>query len=124
MNDENQAWRMIGLAARLCIELGLHQANSLHRIYHSSKTATRALTIFWDIYILDRRFSLSTGRPFAIQDTDIDPALPKPVSNPRLASQPYITLAFVYCCSLSIHSMLCLTPLTYKRITYHRMFAT
>ncbi|KAL7916753.1 hypothetical protein GGI35DRAFT_433950 [Trichoderma velutinum] len=78
MNDENQAWRMIGLAARLCIELGLHQANSFYRIHHDSKTSTRALTLFWDIYILDRRFSLSTGRPFAIQDIDIDPALPKP----------------------------------------------
>ncbi|KAL5089090.1 hypothetical protein Trisim1_005946 [Trichoderma cf. simile WF8] len=75
-NDENQAWRMIGLAARLCIELGLHQANSLHLSY--PKSSTRALTLFWDVYILDRRFSLSTGRPFAIQDVDIDPALPKP----------------------------------------------
>ncbi|KAK4061983.1 transcriptional regulator family: Fungal Specific TF [Trichoderma aggressivum f. europaeum] len=78
MNDENQAWRMIGLAARLCIELGLHQANSSYEIHHNSKGSIRALALFWDIYILDRRFSLSTGRPFAIQDADIDPALPKP----------------------------------------------
>ncbi|KAL7803846.1 hypothetical protein V8C43DRAFT_320450 [Trichoderma afarasin] len=85
MNDENQAWRMIGLSARLCIELGLHQADSLHRLY--PKISTRAVTLFWDIYILDRRFSLSTGRPFAIQDTDIDPALPKPYGVPRVADQ-------------------------------------
>ncbi|KAF3057504.1 hypothetical protein CFAM422_012438 [Trichoderma lentiforme] len=78
MNDENQAWRMIGLAARLCIELGLHQAKTLYQIYANSKASTRAITLFWDVYILDRRFSLSTGRPFAIQDVDIDPALPKP----------------------------------------------
>ncbi|KKP07040.1 hypothetical protein THAR02_00919 [Trichoderma harzianum] len=78
MNDENQAWRMIGLAARLCIELGLHQANPLRDIYYDTKTSMRAITLFWDVYILDRRFSLSTGRPFAIQDIDIDPALPKP----------------------------------------------
>ncbi|KAL7958001.1 hypothetical protein V8C34DRAFT_314404 [Trichoderma compactum] len=78
MNDENQAWRMIGLAARLCIELSLHQADSSHGIHHNSKTSMRRLTLFWNIYILDRRFSLSTGRPFAIQDTDIDPTLPKP----------------------------------------------
>lgn len=83
MNDENQAWRIVGLAARLCIELGLHQANSSHGVHHNSKTSMRALTLFWDIYILDRRFSLSIGRPFAIQDTDIDPALPKPVSIPQ-----------------------------------------
>ncbi|KAL6691251.1 hypothetical protein J3F84DRAFT_387206 [Trichoderma pleuroticola] len=78
MNDENQAWRMIGIAARLCIELGLHQANSLRRMHRNPKASTRTLTLFWGIYILDRRFSLSTGRPFAIQDGDVDPALPKP----------------------------------------------
>lgn len=80
MNDENQAWRMIGLAARLCIELGLHQAKTLCQAYPNSKDFMKAIALFWDVYILDRRFSLSTGRPFAIQDTDIDPALPKPVS--------------------------------------------
>ncbi|KAL6835682.1 hypothetical protein J3E69DRAFT_361049 [Trichoderma sp. SZMC 28015] len=78
MNDENQAWRMIGLAARLCIELGLHQAKTLYQVYPNSKDFTKAIALFWDIYILDRRFSLSTGRPFAIHDIDIDPALPKP----------------------------------------------
>ncbi|KAJ4865586.1 fungal specific transcription factor domain-containing protein [Trichoderma breve] len=76
MNDENQAWRMIGLAARLCIELGLHQAK-IYQMHPNSKSSTRAITLFWDVYILDQRFSLSTGRPFAIQDIDIDPALPK-----------------------------------------------
>ncbi|KAL6820013.1 hypothetical protein V8C40DRAFT_281335 [Trichoderma camerunense] len=78
MNDENQAWRMIGLAARLCIELGLHQVKTSYQNHPDPKASTRAITLFWDVYILDRRFSLSTGRPFAIQDIDIDPALPKP----------------------------------------------
>lgn len=86
MNDENQAWRMIGLAARLCIELGLHQVKASYQNHPDPKASTRAITLFWDVYILDRRFSLSTGRPFAIQDIDIDPALPKPVSIPQLAS--------------------------------------
>lgn len=88
MNDENQAWRMIGLAARLSIELGLHQIKPLQGVHPKSKASVRGLMLFWDIYILDRRFSLSTGRPFAIQDVDIDPALPKPVSNPYMPLQP------------------------------------
>jgi hypothetical protein len=29
--------------------------------------------------VLDRRWSFGTGMPFALQDTDIDPDLPKPV---------------------------------------------
>jgi len=39
-----------------------------------------ATRIFWSLYTLDRRASLGTGTPFIIQDSDIDPNLPEPVS--------------------------------------------
>ena len=39
----------------------------------------QACKLFWSIYVLDRRWSFGTGMPFAIQDADIDPALPEPV---------------------------------------------
>ena len=39
-----------------------------------------AIKLFWSIYVLDRRWSFGTGMPFALQDTDIDPQLPEPVS--------------------------------------------
>lgn len=40
---------------------------------------SQACKLFWSIYVLDRRWSFGTGMPFAIQDADIDPALPEPV---------------------------------------------
>ena len=39
--------------------------------------------LFWSIYVLDRRWSFGMGRPFALQDSDIDPALPQPVGSER-----------------------------------------
>jgi hypothetical protein len=41
---------------------------------------TMATLTFWSVYCLDRRWSFGTGMPFALQDSDIDPNLPKPVS--------------------------------------------
>jgi len=38
------------------------------------------IKLFWSIYVLDRRWSFGTGMPFALQDADIDPLLPEPVS--------------------------------------------
>jgi hypothetical protein len=40
-----------------------------------------ATLTFWSVYCLDRRWSFGTGMPFALQDSDIDPNLPKPVSD-------------------------------------------
>lgn len=37
------------------------------------------MLLFWAVYNLDRRWSFGTGMPFAMQDSDIDPLLPKPV---------------------------------------------
>lgn len=36
------------------------------------------ILVFWSIYVLDRRWAFGTGMPYALQDTDIDPMLPKP----------------------------------------------
>jgi hypothetical protein len=63
-DDEALAWRVIGLAARHCLEPDEQAA---------------AIRTFWCIYVLDRRWSFGTGMPFALQDTDIDSNLPKPV---------------------------------------------
>lgn len=39
---------------------------------------SETILLFWSIYVLDRRWSFGTGMPFALQDSDIDPLLPKP----------------------------------------------
>lgn len=75
---EALAWRTIGHAARMCIELGLHRSSSLLRHFPDTSERSHATRIFWCVYCLDRRWSFGTGMPFAMQDADIDPALPTP----------------------------------------------
>ncbi len=35
---------------------------------------------FWSAYVLDRRWAFGTGLPYVVQDEEIDPDLPMPVS--------------------------------------------
>jgi hypothetical protein len=79
-DEETQAWRFIGIAARICIEMGLHRRDSLIRTFNNEAEYHQAVRIFWIVYALDRRWSFGTGMPFALQDADIDPSLPEPVS--------------------------------------------
>ncbi|KAI4108033.1 MAG: hypothetical protein L6R37_001315 [Teloschistes peruensis] len=89
---ENQAYRTIGLAARLSFELGLHRNNVLRRNFAEPDERSWALKLFWSIFVLDRRWSFGTGLPFAIQDADIDPLLPEPDG-----STLYLTAMIAYC---------------------------
>ena len=66
--------------ARLSYEVGLHRNNILHRDFADQDDRSWAVKLFWSIFVLDRRWSFGTGLPFAIQDADIDPSLPEPVS--------------------------------------------
>src|SRR6187402_108795 len=85
-DEEALAWRIIGQVARMCIELGLHRRDSLFKVVTDEQERLDAIKMFWAIYVLDRRWSFGTGMPFALQDADIDPGLPEPVSLPRIAS--------------------------------------
>ncbi|GAM86111.1 hypothetical protein ANO11243_041210 [Dothideomycetidae sp. 11243] len=89
-DNESTAWRVIGLTARLSIELGLHR----REIYEKMSPEDRDLSIllFWAIYTLDRRWSFGTGMPFALQDSDIDPQLPRPGDKSL-----YLTAMIDYC---------------------------
>lgn len=80
MDEEAQAYRVIGLAARLCLEVGLHRREVLAKTFTTEEECSWAIKLFWSIYVLDRRWSFGTGMPFALQDADIDPLLPEPVS--------------------------------------------
>ena len=71
-DNEGTSWRIIGLTARLCIELGLHRREAYDAMAQKS-TKDQAILIFWSIYVLYRRWSFGTGMPFALQDADIDP---------------------------------------------------
>ena len=85
--QEAQAWRLIGIAARLCIEMGLHRKDALLKTFTNEGEYLDAVRVFWIVYALDRRWSFGTGMPFALQDADIDSFLPEVVSCcPRSAS--------------------------------------
>lgn len=89
-DNEGTSWRIIGLTARLCIELGLHRRETYEMIKDDSERVETTL-LFWAIYVLDRRWSLGTGMPFALQDADIDPLLPKPADH-----SPYLNCMIQY----------------------------
>jgi len=80
VDNEDLAWRIIGLAARLALELGLHRIETYDKQFPSEPLRSRALEVFWSIYVLDRRWSYGTGRGFALQETDFVQTLPRPVS--------------------------------------------
>lgn len=79
-DEEVLAWRTIGLAARIAVELGLHLNDPPFATFRSTRERELANRLFWCIYCLDRRWSFGTGLPFGIQEEDIDPSLLEPVS--------------------------------------------
>jgi hypothetical protein len=76
-DNEVASWRIIGFATRRCLELALHRHETYEKILDPVERSQTVL-LFWSVYILDRRFSFGTGMPFALQDTDVDPSVPKP----------------------------------------------
>ena len=89
-DNEGTSWRIIGLTARLCIELGLHRRETYDAIQDEAERADTML-LFWSIYVLDRRWSFGTGMPFALQDSDIDPHMSKPEDR-----SPYLSAMIDY----------------------------
>ena len=88
LDDSVLAWRTIGLAGRAAIDLGLHRRETYSMRFSDNEQRLRASQLFWSIYALDRRWSFSTGRSFAIPECDIDLDLPKPViTMPSLSVQ-------------------------------------
>ena len=84
IDDEHQSHRIIGWAARSCFEMGLHRSEVLSKIAQTEEDSIWIVRLFWTVYILDKRWSFGTGIPFAMQDVDIDPDLPEPVSTSAL----------------------------------------
>lgn len=78
-NDEVLAWRVMGQVTRLCLELGLHRRDAIMNIPDAADRENAIIT-FWSAYVLDRRWSFATGLPYVVQDNEVDPNLPMPVS--------------------------------------------
>jgi hypothetical protein len=78
-------WHLVGIAARICLELGLHRESAyplkwksdLDQVaferYHQQEVSRRS---FWCLIAMDRVTSNILGRPLAIRDEDFDALLP------------------------------------------------
>ncbi|WRT65969.1 uncharacterized protein IL334_002920 [Kwoniella shivajii] len=76
-SSEFSLWHTGGLAIRSAIELGLHRKiRSKHVREKDPRAYCMRQRVWWGAYILDRMIAIQFGRPFAIQDRDIDIELP------------------------------------------------
>lgn len=76
------------------MELGLHRQDTWQKtggVFPGALEWMWASRLFWCIYVLDRKWSIGTGLPFAIQDSDMDTNLPEPDH-----STPYLTCMITY----------------------------
>ncbi|KAL4813059.1 fungal-specific transcription factor domain-containing protein [Aspergillus spinulosporus] len=77
-DEDALAYRIIGVASRMCLEMGLHRRDALAKNFPDEAQWPDIVRIFWSIYSLDRRWSLGTGLPFSMHDEDIDQMEPDP----------------------------------------------
>ncbi|ORY76978.1 fungal-specific transcription factor domain-domain-containing protein [Protomyces lactucae-debilis] len=79
VENEDLSYKLTGVASRGAFELGLHlrRREAGHpRLYIELRRRA-----FWCLYLLDRRTSVSLGRPPAIQDSDLDVDYPTPLDD-------------------------------------------
>lgn len=83
-DNSGPMWLLVGIAARICFEMGLHKDSvfQLQGPGHDDDTARRYLLqeskrrSFWSVLCMDRITSLILGRPCAIRDEDFDHTCP------------------------------------------------
>ena len=62
------AWQLTGMAIRLCVELGMHRRGKPGLTPQDQ----RRRALFWSCLVLERKVSVTLGRPFSLADADID----------------------------------------------------
>ncbi|CAG8293647.1 unnamed protein product [Penicillium salamii] len=67
-------WHMVGMAARMCFEMGLHREEAYN--YQLDSTSAPHRRWLWCVLAMDRVVSITLGRPFAIQLEDVSLKLP------------------------------------------------
>lgn len=71
------AWYLIGISIRFCIELGLHiEPERVSMIGDLPFVTELKRRLFWSCYCLDKQASICYNRPFGIWDLQIDVKLP------------------------------------------------
>lgn len=97
-------WHTVGIAVRMCLELGLHRESAYPLKQSSELDATKLSAFrnqelgrrcFWCVVTMDRITSNILGRPLGIADQDIDAALPSSQSDTLLTRPLASTIAGV-----------------------------
>ncbi|RBR16319.1 hypothetical protein FVER53590_05913 [Fusarium verticillioides] len=117
-NTTTSVWHLIGVAARTCLEMGLHRAatyalpgtlDEAGRKVKEEEMETKR-RCFWSLVALDRVTSLALGRPLALQLEDIDVDLPPsstadqlPEDSSPLSSAPHGTPQYRAATSVFVH---------------------
>ncbi|KAH6979088.1 hypothetical protein EDB82DRAFT_448697 [Fusarium venenatum] len=78
------AWRMCGIAGRMLMELGLHNAAVFKHTLKSEAQRTEACTLVSSIVILDRQWSYATGLPIQFHETSFSSISTSSVKHPYL----------------------------------------
>ncbi|KAJ5499316.1 hypothetical protein N7453_008367 [Penicillium expansum] len=73
LDHRNLAYVYLGIALRMALTQGLHREVDLEA---SDEESERYRSIWWTLYILDRRFSSLMGTPISINDADVTMGLP------------------------------------------------
>ncbi|RAK95984.1 Zn(II)2Cys6 transcription factor [Aspergillus ibericus CBS 121593] len=73
-SSASRVWYLIGLAMRICIDLGLHRESQYRKMRPYEGQMRRRL--FWSVYLVERYAAWSLGRPFSIPEEDIDVHFP------------------------------------------------
>ncbi|BCS07591.1 hypothetical protein ALUC_11972A [Aspergillus luchuensis] len=69
-SSATRVWYLIGLAMRICIDLGLHRESQYQKMRPYEGQMRRRL--FWSVYLVERYVAWSLGRPFSVPEEDID----------------------------------------------------
>ncbi|CVK96222.1 uncharacterized protein FMAN_14064 [Fusarium mangiferae] len=78
--DANQkAARVHALSVSVAQTIGLHRQSTIEKMpAYYNQLYSRA---WWSLYLLDRRLALESGKPYIIQDSNVDTALPLDLSD-------------------------------------------
>lgn len=84
LDAHGSAEKILALAISHANHIGLHRERVV--IAMSPFQGEMARRLWWCIYLLDRRLAIETGRPFLIQDVNVDVGLPRNVSDEWLTT--------------------------------------
>ncbi|KAL1999470.1 hypothetical protein VTN02DRAFT_4459 [Thermoascus thermophilus] len=89
-----RSWYLVGMAARVAVDLGLHQDPPAEVLTDDDRLDLRR-RVFYGIYTLDRYISTASERAFSFSDDSVNVALPRlPTSHvqPAVAHQNHVFL--------------------------------